>query len=330
MIKTTLKNFVFISTVSAFFFLCDVPAYSQQNVGIGVATPDASAILDLTATDKGMLTPRMTTAQRTAIPSPATGLLVYDTDFSQFWYFDGTIWVPVSAGAQGPTGATGPIGPAGANGAQGPTGLQGDPGPTGPTGIPGTVGAQGPTGPAGPTGTAGTNGAAGPTGPTGTPGTPGTNGTNGAQGATGPTGPGNVFKYSVVGTTDATIPCNAAPNGFALMPQMSITFTPVNSSVLMFFTAAGTYTAAPYNNHSIWFEVRVNGTSIREWDATAGTVWNLWDIGVSTPLTVTPGVSTTISIYWDAQRAGTTNTTINNLVTSATYFNRELMILDAP
>jgi len=49
-------------------------------VGIGTITPDASSILDLTSTSKGLLAPRMTSAQRTAIASPATGLLVYQTD----------------------------------------------------------------------------------------------------------------------------------------------------------------------------------------------------------------------------------------------------------
>lgn len=66
-----------------------------QNVGINGdgSTPDASAILDVKATDKGMLVPRMTAAQKTAIVSPATGLLIYQTDNSPgFYYFNGTVW----------------------------------------------------------------------------------------------------------------------------------------------------------------------------------------------------------------------------------------------
>ena len=42
--------------------------------------------VDLTSTSKGILVPRMTTAQRTAITASATGLLVYDTSLQQFWY----------------------------------------------------------------------------------------------------------------------------------------------------------------------------------------------------------------------------------------------------
>lgn len=51
-----------------------------QRVGIGNTTPHTSAILDLTATTRGFLVPRMTGAQRNAIASPATGLQVYQTN----------------------------------------------------------------------------------------------------------------------------------------------------------------------------------------------------------------------------------------------------------
>ena len=65
-------------------------------VGIGTTTPNTSALLDLTSTDKGMLVPRMTSAQRTAIASPATGLLVYDNDTNAFWFYNGTAWARIS------------------------------------------------------------------------------------------------------------------------------------------------------------------------------------------------------------------------------------------
>ncbi|MEO8146501.1 MAG: tail fiber domain-containing protein [Bacteroidia bacterium] len=67
-----------------------------QNVGINNPTPAASALLDLTATDKGLLIPRLTTTQRNAISSPATGLMVYDITLVQFYYYDGSIWRPLS------------------------------------------------------------------------------------------------------------------------------------------------------------------------------------------------------------------------------------------
>ncbi len=62
--------------------------YAQ--VGIGTTTPDASAALEVSASDKGFLMPRMTTTQREAIASPAEALKVYDTDTQSFWsYIDG-------------------------------------------------------------------------------------------------------------------------------------------------------------------------------------------------------------------------------------------------
>ena len=50
----------------------------------------SSAILDIKSITKGMLAPRMSSVQRTAIATPAAGLLVYDTDTNSFlrlcWY----------------------------------------------------------------------------------------------------------------------------------------------------------------------------------------------------------------------------------------------------
>lgn len=71
-----------------------------QNIAINStgAAPAASAMLDITSTTGGLLIPRMTEAQRLAIASPATGLLVYQTNAStpipagHFWYYDGTTW----------------------------------------------------------------------------------------------------------------------------------------------------------------------------------------------------------------------------------------------
>jgi hypothetical protein len=71
---------------------------AQNNVGIGTATPHPSAILDINSTDKGLLVPRMTSAQRTAIPSPVTGLLVFDTDSARFIFYTGSAWSSIPAG----------------------------------------------------------------------------------------------------------------------------------------------------------------------------------------------------------------------------------------
>lgn len=61
------------------------------------ADPDASAILDVKSTTKGLLIPRMTQAQRTAIAAPATGLIVYQTDgVSDFYFWNGSTWWPMA------------------------------------------------------------------------------------------------------------------------------------------------------------------------------------------------------------------------------------------
>jgi hypothetical protein len=71
-------------------------ATAQNNVAINTtgAAAAVSAMLDVSSTTTGMLVPRMTTAQRTAIATPATGLFVYDNTLNAFWYFDGTVWRP--------------------------------------------------------------------------------------------------------------------------------------------------------------------------------------------------------------------------------------------
>ena len=68
--------------IKSFFVLIGV-LFSIQvfaQTGIGTSTPDPSAKLHVASTEKGLLIPRMTSAQRTAISNPANGLMVYQTD----------------------------------------------------------------------------------------------------------------------------------------------------------------------------------------------------------------------------------------------------------
>ena len=58
-----------------------IGAFAQKdNVGIGTTKPDQSAALEISSSNKGLLTPRMSLQQRNAIQYPATGLMVYQTD----------------------------------------------------------------------------------------------------------------------------------------------------------------------------------------------------------------------------------------------------------
>ena len=67
----------------------------QAQVGIGTNTPDASSALEIVATsnNKGILIPRLTQVQRNAIISPATGLLIFQTDGTVgLYYYSGSNW----------------------------------------------------------------------------------------------------------------------------------------------------------------------------------------------------------------------------------------------
>lgn len=81
-------------------FYCSV--ISAQSVGINTTDPDTSAVLDIQSTTQGILLPRMTTVQREAIESPATGLLVFDTDVQSVWFYHATNGWTNTMG--GPTG----------------------------------------------------------------------------------------------------------------------------------------------------------------------------------------------------------------------------------
>ncbi len=93
---------------SILILVIEKPAFSQGVVvteETGTVTPHSSSILDVRSTTKGLLIPRMTSAQRTSIASPTNGLLVYDLTENQFYYYNSstTSWV-MAVGPQGPQG----------------------------------------------------------------------------------------------------------------------------------------------------------------------------------------------------------------------------------
>jgi len=229
----SLRFFTFICT----FLIAGISV--GQNVGIGTNTPDANAILELQATNKGILVPRMTSVERTNMnPSLSIvqkGLMVFDNDSTMFFYWNGFAWQTFGSGPMGPMGPAGPVGPLGL---QGVTGVTGDPstvpGPIGPTGLTGSIGVTGvtgatstvpgPTGPTGLTGSIGVTGVTGATstvpGPTGPTGLTGSIGVTGVTGATstvpGPTGPtGLTGSIGVTGVTGdpSTVPGPIGPTG---------------------------------------------------------------------------------------------------------------------
>ena len=77
------KEFIY-----TFLFICIISMHANvfAQTGIGTTTPDASAKLDVTSTNKGFLPPRMNASQRGLITNPANGLLVFQTDAPTGFY----------------------------------------------------------------------------------------------------------------------------------------------------------------------------------------------------------------------------------------------------
>jgi hypothetical protein len=77
------KIFIFFYFLFAFTHLS-----ISQNVGIGTNSPNAKAALEIKSTDKGVLFPRLTSAQRNAIINPPDGLHIYNKDERCLNYYD--------------------------------------------------------------------------------------------------------------------------------------------------------------------------------------------------------------------------------------------------
>lgn len=96
-----ISKYLIISTLTLLLFNSKSIA---QNVGINTtgATPDASSIIDISSTDKGMLIPRVNIIDlNTAAPitTPATSLLVYNTNITSgegFYYWNGSTWINIT------------------------------------------------------------------------------------------------------------------------------------------------------------------------------------------------------------------------------------------
>ena len=74
----------------------DISFVNFGSLGIGTVTPHASAILDVVSTTQGFLPPRMTTAQRDDITSPAAGLVIYNTTTAKLNVYT-TAWEQVTS-----------------------------------------------------------------------------------------------------------------------------------------------------------------------------------------------------------------------------------------
>ncbi|MBT8318173.1 MAG: hypothetical protein HKP59_11175, partial [Lutibacter sp.] len=95
-----MKNINYKHTILLIVAVFFISINAMGQVGIGTTTPETSSMLEVKSTTKGMLIPRMTTAQRIAISSPATGLLVFDLTTETFWFYT-TAWEELVAGSSG-------------------------------------------------------------------------------------------------------------------------------------------------------------------------------------------------------------------------------------
>jgi uncharacterized protein (TIGR02145 family) len=93
MIKHTFKFANSVIVMTLMILLCNTLTLSAQ-VGINedASTPDSSAMLDVKSTNKGLLPPRMTEAQREAIANPTAGLIIYCTDCIEMQMYNDTAW----------------------------------------------------------------------------------------------------------------------------------------------------------------------------------------------------------------------------------------------
>ena len=94
-----MKTKVFL--LSFFVLLFALPLAAQVKLGDNSKNISPSALFEMENTSKGLLISRMTAAQRGAIISPATGLLVYQTtDPKGFYFYNGTDWTIIAAGTE--------------------------------------------------------------------------------------------------------------------------------------------------------------------------------------------------------------------------------------
>lgn len=91
--KTTTNNIQLVGDGSGGqpnFFL-------TARTGFGTSSPVASALVELSSTTQGFLPPRMTTTQKNAISSPATGLVVFDTTLGKLCVYTGAAWETITS-----------------------------------------------------------------------------------------------------------------------------------------------------------------------------------------------------------------------------------------
>jgi hypothetical protein len=84
---------IFTVLYLTFFITCYLNA--QVAVNTDGSNAHESALLDVKSSEKGVLIPRLTDAEIVNVNNPAIGLLVFNSDKNDFYYYNGTNWIPV-------------------------------------------------------------------------------------------------------------------------------------------------------------------------------------------------------------------------------------------
>ncbi len=99
-LKSNFKNLLApLLLLLTLIFSHDTVQAQSMGISSSAITPDSSSILEIRTTTKGLLIPRMTTAQRDAINLPADGLMIYNTTTQHFNFYDGSGWDILRSGA---------------------------------------------------------------------------------------------------------------------------------------------------------------------------------------------------------------------------------------
>jgi hypothetical protein len=89
------KHLILTAIIAGFSY--GAKAQSGVSITTDNSSADTSAMLDIKSTTKGLLIPRMTASQRSAIVTPATGLMVFQTDAGTqgagYYFYNGTNWL---------------------------------------------------------------------------------------------------------------------------------------------------------------------------------------------------------------------------------------------
>ncbi|NTW32173.1 MAG: hypothetical protein HGB12_06050 [Bacteroidetes bacterium] len=111
LLKTNKLLRVMVFTLLTFNFQFLTFNSYAQGIAINTsgAAPNNSAMLDVSGTSQGVLINRMTTSQRTAINSPALGLLIFNTDCENFNYYTNSGWLSLNPAITGFPEAAGAI-----------------------------------------------------------------------------------------------------------------------------------------------------------------------------------------------------------------------------